>query len=147
MSNRYCDIRNKLPLGWHTAKEFGISAATARAMFNQGLLLKMDTKPIHYAVAEDAEVYKKIISFLEGENLPDAASMNLIFDSKDIITFKKVDDEWLEVYTGKPLQPAFCKGVNCLNIYIRGQFILWYTIDDDRLFKYVKGEGYENCTK
>ena len=48
----YTELYLTLPTGWHTAKEFGLAAATLNAMEKRGLInVDRSKKPMLYSVA------------------------------------------------------------------------------------------------
>lgn len=118
----YTELYLTLPTGWHTAKEFGLAAATLNAMERRGLIhVDRSKKPMLYSVAITNNMKDIILDALNKQvdiNDTDTA-IDICTKNHDVLCIKR-DGNWFRSWDGKEVTDRFFENVSHIFLYRNG---------------------------
>ena len=118
----YTELYLTLPTGWHTAKEFGLAAATLNAMERRGLIhVDRSKKPMLYSIAVKDNMKDIVLKALNKQvdiNDTDTA-INICTKNHDVLCIKR-DGNWFRSWDGQEVTDRFFENISHIFLYRKG---------------------------
>ena len=118
----YTELYLTLPTGWHTAKEFGLAAATLNAMERRGLNhVDRSKKPMLYSIAIKDNMKDIILDALNKQvDINDTnTAIDICTKYHDVLCFKR-DGYWFRSWDGQEVTDRFFENVSHIFLYRNG---------------------------
>ena len=118
----YTELYLTLPTGWHTAKEFGLAAATLNAMEKRGLVnVDRSKKPMLYSIVVQNNMKDIILNALNKQVDMNDTNTAIVICTKnhDVLCIKRKGD-WFRSWDEQKVTDRFFENVSHIFLYRNG---------------------------